>query len=131
VIVIGVDPGSVFTGAAVHQNGSFTFWAESDDPIVIWKLIRAVRRNNPGVPLVVILEDFLGSGPRNKHAKRTIEVIGYIRYTCIAHGIGVELVPQQYRKSNVMNVPTAIEGKDEKAAAAHVLSYIERKARGI
>jgi hypothetical protein len=123
VIVIGVDPGSNFTGAAVHDGSGFVFWLESDDPITIMDAILGYPYVSD---LVVVLEDFLGAGYLDRHKKRTIEVLGYIYHSCRAKGITVKRVDPQRRLSNTMNVPAKIRGKDERAAAAHVLSYLEK-----
>jgi hypothetical protein len=123
--VIGVDPGAVYTGVAIlDSDGKFIYWNESDDPVVIWVAIEEACRYGEGV---VVVEDFLGSGRRNEYTQRTTEALGYIYHRCREEGITVERVPQQARLANVMNVPKEISRKDEKAAAAHALSYRERK----
>lgn len=121
---IGVDPGSVMTGAAVMLDSDFVFWLESADPCAIWEVIWCNAAETRD--LQIILEDFLGSGPRDKHIKRTIEVLGYIYHSCREHGLNVVRVPQHKRLSCVKFVPEYIRGKDERAAAAHVLAYRER-----
>lgn len=123
MIYIGVDPGGVKTGVAVYENGAFVLWLETDDPVAVVDVIFAYKRKGR---ITVILEDFLGSGRLNRYRKRTIAVLGYVQFTCRGAQIPCELVPQQKRLSNVANVPPPIRGKDEVAAAAHVLSYLER-----
>ena len=126
--LIGVDPGYNMTGIAVMMRGEFVFWAESNDPCAIWEIIfqnAADSRQR----VKVILEDFLGSGPRNKWNQRTIEILGYIYFSCVGANIPCERVPQWKRKASVCKVPEYIRGKDEIAAAAHVLAYREGRLR--
>jgi hypothetical protein len=112
------------SGLAVMLAGEFVFWLESDDPVVLMDVITAEAQSGP---VQVILENILGSGPRDHYIQRTIEILGYIDNSCRGLGIPCERVPQQARLANVKNVPAYIHGKDERAAAAHVLSYRERK----
>lgn len=122
--IIAIDPGANFTGIAVLDDatGDFDFWAESDDPVVIWEFIELYHHQGD----VVLLEALLGSGRRDEFIVRTIEVIGYLDNRCREAGITVERVPQQARLANVRNVPRKIKRKDERAAAAHALSHRER-----
>jgi hypothetical protein len=124
--IIGVDPGANFTGIAVLDDttGEFEFWGESDDPVVIWEFIALYARDGVAI---VILEDMLGSGRRDEYIQRTIEVLGYLDNRCREAGVEVQRVPQQARLANVRNVPPEIRRKDERSAAAHALSYRERK----
>lgn len=122
---IGIDPGYNMSGLAVMRAERFVFWLETHDPCVLLDVIRQNARM-PG-SMLVLLEDYLGEGPRNRYNKRTIEVIGYVKFNCYDAGIPVELVPQQQRLANVALVPEYIHGKDERAAAAHVLSYREKQ----
>lgn len=121
--IIGIDPGAIYTGIAVLENDEFTYWNESDDPVVIWVAIEEACRYGEGT---VVVEDYLGTGRRSSYSQRTTEVLGYIYHRCREEGIPVERVPQQARLANVANVPKAISRKDEKSAAAHALSYRER-----
>jgi hypothetical protein len=126
--VIGVDPGAKFSGLAVDLDGQFVFWLESDDPVVLWEVIEINAAEHK--ELVVVLEDILGEGPRGSSIQRTIEILGYIYHRCREAGIPCERVPNQVRLANVKRVPNYIRRKDERAAAAHVLSYRERQAIG-
>lgn len=126
--IIGVDPGYNMSGLAVRRAGQFVFWLETSDPCVLFEVI-VQNDAASGGRLLVLLEDYLGEGQRNKYNKRTIEVIGYVKYSCLGAGIPVEMVPQQQRLANVNNVPSYIKGKDVRAAAAHVLSYCEKRKK--
>jgi hypothetical protein len=123
--LIGIDPGALMSGLAVRKAGKFVFWLETDDPCVLWEVIFDIAVLHRDTE--VILEDFLGSGRRDNAIKRTIEVLGYVYYSCIAHGVPVELVEPQKRLAYVSLVPAYIHGKDERAAAAHVLAAEERR----
>jgi hypothetical protein len=123
---IGVDPGAKFTGVAVLEVPStFLYHAEFDDPTEVMLAIQ--RYAQPGDK--VIVEAMLGGGGRDTYIVSTIEVVGYVYYSCIEIGIEVEKVPNQARLANVANVPKTITGKDEVSAAAHALSAEERERK--
>lgn len=123
--IIGIDPGANFTGIAVldADTGEFEFWAEADDPIVIWEFIATFCHSEE---CEIVLEDMLGGGRRDEYIQRTTEVLGYLDNRCREAGLHVERVPQQARLANVKNVPKEIRRKDERSAAAHALSHRER-----
>lgn len=123
---IGVDPGANFTGVAVLEvPDTFLFHAEFSDPTEV--MIAIQRFAGPGDR--VIVEAMLGGGNRDAHIVKTIEVVGYVYYSCKEIGIEVEKVPNQARLANVKNVPSEITGKDEISAAAHALTAQERRPR--
>jgi hypothetical protein len=120
VTYIGIDPGAVYTGIAVYENGTWLEWHEYTDPVDVWQVIRKFPY------ATVILENFIGSGRLNNYRKKTIMVLGYVYYRCREYGVMTALVTPQKRKAYVSEVPAEIIGKDEIAAAAHVLAYIAR-----
>lgn len=124
--IVGVDPGSIYTGIAVlDPDGDFSFHDEFESPLPVWSTINRQLEYSP-LELVVVLEDFVGSGRHDAHMLRTIKIVGYIQWRCHEGQVPVELVKNQERLANVQNVPSFITGKDEIAAAAHALSYRER-----
>jgi len=131
---IGIDPGAKFTGIAVYDTSveQFIYHAEMANPVAVVQAIQEYVENDASEPedeSVVVLEDFLGSSPRDENVVATIKIVGYVYWTCKELGIIVVLVPNQARLANVANVPCDITGKDELAAAAHALSAKERKLR--
>ena len=126
--IIGIDPGAKFTGIAVLNatTGEFEFWAESDDPVAIWEMVVGqLMHGYDGEEVHIVIEDILGGGRRDEYVQRTIEVLGYLYNRCREIKLRVTRVAPQARLANVSRVPKKIRGKDEKAAAAHALSYKE------
>lgn len=127
-MLIGVDPGANYTGVVIWDNDhGFTFHREYREPERAWDII-VKHHAIHGDRLEVIVEDFLGGGHLNNDKRRTIEVLGLVYWGCKHAGIRVHRPPQQRRLCNVDNVPDYITGKDEIAAAAHVLSHLELAA---
>lgn len=128
---IGVDPGANFTGVVTHDGEKFTRWKEFLDPVAVWREIEAPLE--AGWEVTVILEDFTGTGRLNRYRKKTMEVLGYIRFRCnearerFGSQLRCVIQIQQRRKPYVSAVPKAIVGKDEIAAAAHVIAYLTRQ----
>jgi hypothetical protein len=124
MLVIGIDPGGVYTGVAMHDGTSFVRWFECKDPLLAFREID--RANHDNLVVAVVIEDFRGSGRLNKYRKKTIEVLGFIFNGCRYLGITCYRVSQQRRLAYVSEVPPEIKGKDERAAAAHVLAHLAR-----
>jgi hypothetical protein len=121
----GIDPGANFTGVAIHNGDRFIAHGEFDDPVdAMW----FIDRNCPNSrDLVTIVEAFTGTGRLNKRRIRTIEIVGYCYNRCRERGITVVRQRSDVRLPCVSLVPPEISGKDEKAAAAHVLAHLERR----
>lgn len=126
---IAVDPGANYTGVAVlEEDGTFSEHGEYSSPLDVWQVVRDANEKDPR-NTIVIIEDFLGGGSRDKFVTTTLKTLGYIYWRCLECVISAILVPNQARLANVRNVPKEITGKDEIAAAAHALSARERWPR--
>ena len=124
MLFAGADPGARNTGVAIMDDKRFVMWAEFADPIEAMVVIRTHAAMDPS--MVMIVEAFIGSGRLNKRRIRTIEIVGYLFFACEELGLEVVRQVNQVRLPSVRLVPAAIRGKDERAAAAHVLAYRER-----
>jgi len=119
--IIGIDPGAIYSGFALydHEAAEFTQWGETEDPCVLMQFIVLNQ------PAVVALEDFIGAGVLNKERNRTIQILGYVRFSCTEQQISCYVRPPQRRLAYVSKVPRQINRKDERSAAAHALSFLE------
>jgi hypothetical protein len=129
MLYIGIDPGAIMTGIAGYRTDEeltgFEFWSETDYSPAIWDII---EHNQPAT---VIIEDFIGNGTLNNARKRTIEVLGFVYYVCLARNIKVYRNPPNARLAYIVNVPMTIRGKDERSAAAHCLAWVAKHPEGV
>lgn len=79
---------------------------------------------------VVVVEDFLGAGPRSADAIFTLKLLGFVEGVCqVLLNIIVEFQPPQWRKAFLDKAQGFFRVHKErhmKDALAHVFSYIER-----
>jgi hypothetical protein len=124
VIYIGIDPGGVYSGFAASDGKRFIRWFETKDPTLLVEGISDLE--SVAIPTVIV-EDFIGQGRLNYYRKRTLMILGYVQFTCKANGWLLETPNPQKRLAYVSLVPPEIQGKDEIAAAAHVIAYLDTK----
>jgi hypothetical protein len=129
ILVVGIDPGSNYTGFAVYDATAkaFVMTGESDDPVIIWDAVQAVILSEEPEAVHFAVEGFYGNGLRNKEGVRTTELVGYFYERAREAGYPVEKRGSQARLANVSEVPKNVTGKDEKSAAAHALAYAEER----
>ena len=123
--IVGIDPGGTIGYAVVDPSGSIHAYHTSEITKVgdtIWHL----QTYSEGVS--VVIEDFLGSGPRSAAGHLTSQQIGYIYFTCVRKGIPVKKVPSQRRKSKLAEAATYTQHVHEKDAVAHALVQREVEA---
>jgi len=140
VKVLGIDPG-VTNGYAVvsdvmgdRQYVETCGWTQS--PSVLGEVIelkKYILRD-----FWVVVEDFVGAGPRNADNKRTIETLGFVRHLCALRNIECKVRQPQTRLAYVERadflVPRErVHGEQEAwnqhrvhivQAAAHALSWM-------
>lgn len=93
------------------------------------------RADHLGVRLTVVMEDFVGSGPRNPDVTRSIKMCGWIEGLCetrklelitqtpLQMGPFERIAAQQLANAHIEYSPHL------RSALAHVLCYLERRYR--
>jgi len=137
MLVAAFDPG-LTTGYALAD-----FAERDDNPIVPFRLIAACALATPHEvvqwatakkPGVLIVEDFVGAGPRTREAIHTLKLVGYLQYL-YTNGMLTETVRHQpqWRKAYVALAsqvlrehPTIAYNKHAADALAHIFAYQAR-----
>jgi len=131
-VIISIDPG-VTTGLAVcsiskELHITPMFIADSREiSIIIREVDIAIRTMGADV---VIVEDFIGGGFRNKDSKRTIETLGFIRlYYSLIMERKVVVQQPQFRKHAYQEACKLLKSNGitkvhhAKDALAHLVAY--------
>lgn len=138
--VIGIDPGgTIGFGGCLRDQYSMQdrYLVKTFDNIVnVWSLIaQGVGEMN----VKVVIEDFVGMGPRNRDSNLTIKQIGFIQYSCELWGIPCEVAPPQTRKSELERAVRIVQDFDDiptnkkrhaADALAHALVEVKRANNG-
>lgn len=83
-------------------------------------------------PDVVVIEDFIGAGPRTKEAIMVLKLIGKIEGICFLLKTPVIIQNPQMRKPYLFKVQKhlkSIVSKHEEDALAHALAYINQQEK--
>jgi hypothetical protein len=141
MLVAAFDPG-LTTGYALAD-----FAERDDNPIVPFRLISAypldspadvVRKANESWADIIVVEDFVGSGPRTREATHTLKLVGYLQYFNITHFTSKTILHQpQWRKGYVALAeqvlrehPLCQYNKHAADALAHIFAYHARNRAG-
>lgn len=120
--VLAFDPGGV-TGVAFHdtQTGDVAT-AEVSEPVALAGWIDHYSAVQP----TVVVEDFVGAGPRNTYSNHTLQVIGFVRWYATYRQLPVAMRQPSHRKSEVDRARSMLEIATPHAvdALAHALAYI-------
>jgi hypothetical protein len=95
--IVGVDPGMTTGLALITRTREVRDLNALSDPNEVWQWIASTE--DPA--MLVVLEDYQGSGPLSSPGHFTIQVVGYIKYTCKAAGVECKVVSPQHRKSRL------------------------------
>lgn len=79
-----VDPGAVETGVA-GWDGSEAIWEQHANPLEVWSALEELMHTDD----TLLVEDYTHGGAFTVEAKRTLEVLGFIRLTAEYHGFTV------------------------------------------
>lgn len=130
-----VDPGAVATGVAGHYGNSY-IWEQYKDPLQVWAGLHELMHPDD----VLLVEDYTHGGAFTIEAKRTIEVLGFIRLTAEYHGFKVVIRGKDKRLSGqgpaakIMGDSIATLKKDPRrkdafSALSHCVTY-DREVNG-
>ena len=126
-----VDPGAVETGVAGWDgNEHNAVWEQFANPLEVWYSLTELMRLSD----TLLVEDYTHGGAFTVEAKRTIEVLGFIRLTAKYHGYTVVVRGKDRRLSGqgpaarVMGDSIAALKKDPKrkdafSALSHCMTY--------
>lgn len=126
-MIISIDPGYT-TGVAIVSPGGELISSrlfEKKDALDILYLIRTKQ------PSVIIIEDFVGSGPRTKEAIFVLKLIGSVIGVSYLEPVAVILQVPQFRKPLVSEAEALAPAGTSKhiiAAYAHALAWLEKEA---
>ena len=128
--VIGIDPGMT-TGLAVYgRMGALeTDYIRLNTPAIAkWVWQQHQRYSKLGRVLIVI-EDFIGSGPRTRGAIYTLKLIGALTFFCDWHKLQGQAQEPQRRKAYLKQAKKALGVRGLKFnnhqmdAMAHAMSF--------
>ena len=123
--ILAIDPGGTTGLARVSLRGKLisSMSTKKFETIIGYVLLTS--------PNVVIIEDFIGAGPRTKEAVQVLKLIGKIEGACHVFGFPVVMQNPQIRKpyrslvvEQKLNITT-----HEEDAYAHALAYLDRKLK--
>jgi hypothetical protein len=121
--IAGVDPGG--TIGFVHYDAdrkSVLRFFEAADIVNVMTTLRQLQLDE--MLDVVVVEDFIGYGPRDPHIIHTIKVLGATEYLCRFFGIPLVIQAPQQRKAFLKDAGELVgHGHHFTDALAHVLSY--------
>lgn len=134
--IYAFDPGSVATGVACYTNDTTWLARQFTDPTHAWEFfendwMHSWDNTHEDVALV---EDYRSGGHITAHAKRTIEVVGYLRLSLEASGYPYHMRVEQHRLSGNtkadellrgrgINNPESPNWKDARSALAHCITW--------
>lgn len=97
--IFAIDPGAVYNGIAYLDRAPVfksDWWGQYEDPTQAMGVFLQVADIDHDV---MLLEDYSHGGTFTKEAKATIEVIGYVKNTCLFYGYKVVLRHKDQRLS--------------------------------
>lgn len=120
--VLAIDPGGTTGLARVSLRGRLisSIGTKKFETIIGYILLTS--------PSVVIIEDFIGSGPRTKEAIMVLKLIGKIEGACLVFGFPVVMQNPQTRKPYLSIIEETIT-VHEKDAFAHALAYLDGRQK--
>lgn len=124
MIVLGVDPG-LTTGVAVYDTlrERVVEHAELDDPLQLGHYLKDWDYRRAWDRMQVVVENYVGGGPRTKEATHTLQVLGFVRYYAEMLGPPVVVQAPQKRLPYVAKAAELVDGKHAQAALAHCLAF--------
>ena len=122
---LAIDPGGTTGLARVSLRGSLlsSITTTKFETIIGYLLLTS--------PNVVIVEDFIGAGPRTREAIQVLKLIGKIEGVCHIFGFPVVMQNPQMRKPYlaVIREQKLSITTHEKDAYAHALAYLDRRLK--
>lgn len=119
--VVAIDPGLTIGVAEVTTNPLRVVTFATDDPIEVVTFLT-------GTYDAVVVENFVGGGPRTKEAIHTLKVLGFVQYYAQFLGLPVTLQQPQMRKHKVSEAKSLLKTATphEIDALAHALALVAR-----
>lgn len=128
--ILGVDPGRT-TGVALGEfNNEGELWRHREFEIMsLDKLVKFIQSINP---TKIVVEDFVGAGPRTKDSNNVHQLIGAVRGTAVILGIPCHVAVPQRRLPFLVPARKLLvksggkQSPHKEDALAHVLAYWEK-----
>lgn len=124
IVILGIDPG-VTTGMVGYLPQKRKVWFKGDytDPLDIPRNIDRVISS--GYEALIVIEDFIGMGPRDKSMVKTMKHLGLAEFYSRHKGLRTEIQPPQVRKAFLDEARRiAGHGHHYIDAMAHILAFI-------
>ena len=131
MIVAAVDPG-LTTGLASYETAYDLVLGtkETTDPVEVGWYLDWLRdtAEADGDDVVVVVENYLGAGPRTAEATHTLQVLGFVRWYAAMLGLPVVVQAPQQRLAYVTRATElAPKLRHAGAALAHALAYAAKQ----
>jgi hypothetical protein len=123
MLIFGIDPG-VTTGLALYDDPSGVVFAEDTQaPSRVYAALYDLHQDVPDKAVVV--ESYVGAGPRTQEAVYTIKVLGFVEFLCQSWGMTYFAQAPQQRKHQVANAERLLPDGPHHAkdALAHALAF--------
>ena len=125
MLILGIDPG-VTTGLALYDDVQGVLLAEDTQaPGRVYAILSEFLEKDVEDRAVVV-ESYVGAGPRTSEAVYTIKMLGFVEFLCQSWGLALfDQAPQQ-RKHQVAQAKALLpQGPHHaKDALAHALAYL-------
>jgi hypothetical protein len=141
--VVGIDSGKRIGLGVASGSGpepSHTWAMVSEDPMEVWKIVCDSRvLSSQNHTFFVTIENYVGSGPRNKDQTLTDRYVGWFNYACEWWKFDHALVLPDARRWKLRAASEALGKKlsfaptahddDDVSALAHALSRYDKIRR--
>jgi hypothetical protein len=125
MLILAVDPG-LTTGVAVYdaEHSQLLATLETKDPLKVGSLILGYELFNT----TVVVENYVGAGPRTAEATHTLQVLGFVRWYAAMLGLPVVVqAPQQRLPYVTRATELAPKTKHAAAALAHAIAFAAKQ----
>ncbi len=128
MFILGIDPGESTGLALCSFSGALikTHTVKTLDYIAGFLEYKNLSQ--------VVIEDFIGSGPRSREAIQVLKLIGAIEGICFIKKLPLAIQAPQQRKPYLAKARVLAEQQSKSLheidAIAHVLAYLDRIERG-
>ena len=125
-LVVGVDPGHGTHGFAVWDTMMSTPVGHFETPHML-EVAAVIYTLSPAIHTLVV-ENFVGHGPRTKQAITTLKMLGFVEGLGLMLGLNTVVQPPQWRKPFVERAGNMIGHEHHYTnALAHALAYVHMR----
>jgi len=98
MLVLGIDPG-VTTGIALYddESSSVVYAKDVQSPVIVYEVLQTFLEETV-TDKAIIIESYVGAGPRTQEAVHTIKMVGFVEFLCQSWGLTLFSQAPQQRK---------------------------------